>query len=259
MESTFTLLADGRVRDVPARVDGDRCAFPRGRRPRSRLGDQAAGALSGRALHPGARSRALADANGVDLAALAGCSAGRWRSTSASARPAWVTSAAERGAQLATLEAPDFTLPDLQRRAALAVRSSAARRFCWSPTPPGEAAAMTCRSGRHSTRSSRSTGSRWSPSPSTGTPRTRARSSRPRHRQHPSLIDTEHEVADLYGMINVPTAGLDRRARAYRASQRGRLRHRYLQGADRLRLRPLPGAAARLGEGGPDAAARPTR
>ena len=111
-----------------------------------------------------------------------------------------------RGAQLATLAGARLHAPRSRRPAALARPSNAARRSCWSPTPPGEAAATTCRSGRHCTRSSRTSASRSDhrrARPCADDPRPFIEAAAP---THPSLIDTEHRLADLYGIINVPTA-----------------------------------------------------
>jgi len=57
--------------------------------------------------------------------------------------------------------APDFSLPDLERKAplALGLRGRKVFLFCW---PPGEAAATTCRSGRRSTSGMRTAASRCS-------------------------------------------------------------------------------------------------
>jgi hypothetical protein len=58
----------------------------------------------------------LVDADGVDLAALARL-LGRPLALDVEERAAYLgTAAAERAAQLATLQAPDFTLPDLAGR-----------------------------------------------------------------------------------------------------------------------------------------------
>ena len=59
---------------------------------------------------------ALADATGVDLAAFASAIDRPLALDVAERAAALGTSAAERSARLATLEAPDFTLPDLQGR-----------------------------------------------------------------------------------------------------------------------------------------------
>ena len=114
-------------------------------------------------------------------------------------------SATERGARLASLEAPDFTLPDLDGHVRTPSPISAARRCCSSPGPPGEGAATTCRSGRHCTTSCGDAGlhrrhGRARPSADDARPYIEAAGA-----THPALIDTEHRVADLYGIINVPT------------------------------------------------------
>ncbi len=97
-ESTFTLIDDGRPVAVPARItDGS-----------VRL---SAGAVT-TALGP-----AVAGPSGeIDLAELA-ARLDRPLALDAAERAAYLgVSARERGARLASLEAPDFTLPDLDGR-----------------------------------------------------------------------------------------------------------------------------------------------
>ncbi len=115
MESTFTLLADGRIETMPARVDGDSVRLSRDDVARA-LGWEIKpqGLCKDELCVPVRDSAELADANGVDLSALARL-IGRPLALDAGERAACLgASAAERGARLATLEAPDFTLPDLQ-------------------------------------------------------------------------------------------------------------------------------------------------
>ena len=84
-------------------------------------------------------------------------------------------------------------------------RISGARRYSSSPTPPGEAAAATCPGGRPYTKSLKDEGfvvitvaierdaedvREW------------IEKANP---THPSLIDTEHLLAELYNITNVPT------------------------------------------------------
>ena len=115
-EPAFTLLDDGRSVEVPARVEGGVV----------RLSPRAVEALGWR-LEPeclcreglcvpvpaGAR---LATAGGIALDALAAL-LDRPLALDIEERAAWLgTSAADRASALASLEAPDFTLPDLDGR-----------------------------------------------------------------------------------------------------------------------------------------------
>jgi hypothetical protein len=93
-----------------------------------------------------------AEREGIELARRAQAS-GRPVAVDLDERTAYLGVAArERAAALASLEAPDFTLPDLGGRS-IRSRRIAARRCSSSPTGPGEGVVWTCRSGRRYTRS----------------------------------------------------------------------------------------------------------
>ncbi len=108
------LLDDGRAVDAPARFLGD-CV---------RLAPEAVAATVGWTLKPQGLCRgdacipvrpehALVHDGAIDLAALATL-LDRPLALDIPERVAWLgASAAERGARLASLDAPDFTLPDL--------------------------------------------------------------------------------------------------------------------------------------------------
>jgi hypothetical protein len=116
-DGRLTLIDDGRITEVPARVTGERIRI----RP-----DDVASAL-GWELKPEGLCRAgvciplrdraeLVDADGVDLAALA-VVLERPLALDVGEQAAYLgTGAATRAAELATLEAPEFTLPDLSGR-----------------------------------------------------------------------------------------------------------------------------------------------
>lgn len=102
--TTFTLLDDGHTRAVDARVENDRVLLSRAA-VRLALGE-AAGVAGG----------PLGSADEVDLADLAR-RLGRPLALDAAERTAWLgVSAADRGHALASLQAPDFALPDLGGR-----------------------------------------------------------------------------------------------------------------------------------------------
>ena len=116
-ESRFTIIDDGRSADVPARVRGDQV----------RLSPQALEQALGWTLKPEGlcrdnvcvplRARASVEmAEGVDLAGVASA-LGRPLALDVEARAAYLgVSAHERGQRLESLQAPDFTLPDLEGR-----------------------------------------------------------------------------------------------------------------------------------------------
>jgi hypothetical protein len=117
MAAQLTLIDDGRVIDVAARVSGDRV----------RLEPTDVAAALGWELKPEGLCRGgvciplrdapdVLDADGVDLAALARL-LGRPLALDVDERAAYLgAAAAARAAQLASLEAPEFTLPDLSGR-----------------------------------------------------------------------------------------------------------------------------------------------
>lgn len=115
--ATFTLLEDGRATEVAAVVGaaGVRLA------PdvvRASLGWELKpqGLCQGDACIPVRADHELRHADGVDLGVLASI-LGRPLAIDLDARVACLgASAAERGAQLGSLDAPDFTLPDLHGR-----------------------------------------------------------------------------------------------------------------------------------------------
>ena len=114
METPFTLLDEERPVAVPATIDGDRV----------RLSPAALRTATGWALKPEGLCRAercipvrqraaLAGDAGIDLAVCADL-LGRPLALDLAERAACLgASAADRGAQLQSLVAPDFTLPDL--------------------------------------------------------------------------------------------------------------------------------------------------
>jgi len=117
MTERSTIIDNGRVTHLPARVAGDRLY----------LSSDALHAALGWELKPQGLCQAercipvagqpgLVTADGVDLAALAALLS-RPLAVDIAERTAYLgASAAERSAQLTTLEAPDFTLPDLTGR-----------------------------------------------------------------------------------------------------------------------------------------------
>ena len=115
-DGRLTLIDDGRVVEIPARVSGDRV--------RLRPADVATGL--GWELKPEGLCRAgvcipvreaeLVDADGVDLVALARA-LDRPLALDVEERSAYLGApAAQRAAQLASLQAPEFRLPDLSGR-----------------------------------------------------------------------------------------------------------------------------------------------
>ena len=116
-EQTLTLIDDGHVSAVRAAIDGDHI----------RLNPEALRAALGWELKPQGLCRGavciptrsqpdLFTGDGVDLARVAALLA-RPLASDMQERVAYLgVSAADRSAQLASLEAPDFTLPDLNGR-----------------------------------------------------------------------------------------------------------------------------------------------
>ena len=116
-DSTFTIIDDGKPVTVPARVSGDTVRVPREALERAtgwtlKPEGLCRGALCV-PLRPGA---ALESADGVDLAGVA-AALGRPLALDTTERAAYLgVGAGDRARALAALEAPDFTLPDLDGR-----------------------------------------------------------------------------------------------------------------------------------------------
>lgn len=113
----FTLIDGERVATVPAAIDGDSVRIaPAALREATGWELKPEGLCKDDACVPVRDRAALADASGVDLAAFARA-LGRPLALDVAERAAALgTSAAERSARMATLEAPDFELPDLHGR-----------------------------------------------------------------------------------------------------------------------------------------------
>ncbi len=115
MSREFTVIDADRAVTVPCTVEGERVAV----RPevlRETLGWELKpeGLCKGDVCVPVRDPAALQCEGGVDLSAFASA-LGRPLALDLDQRSAALgTSASERGAQLASLEAPDFTLPDLE-------------------------------------------------------------------------------------------------------------------------------------------------
>lgn len=200
-----TLIDDGRQVDLPARIVGEAI-----RLTPAALHDALGWALKAEGLCRDATCIPVRDGGVVvdglvDLAAFARA-VGRPLALDAAERVAALGVAAGRRAeQLGTLEAPDFELPDLdgtrhalsaQRGKKVLLVAYASWCGCRYDLPQWQAlheelsdegfTMMTVALDK---------------SPDDARPFIEA--AQP---THPSLIDSDHRVADLYGMINVPTA-----------------------------------------------------
>ncbi|HTY19169.1 MAG TPA: TlpA disulfide reductase family protein [Myxococcota bacterium] len=203
--TSFTLLDDGRPVAVLAVADGDRVRIPPAAL-REALGWELRpqGLCRGERCVPVRDRAALSDERGVDLAAFARAIDRPLALDAAERAAALGSSAAERTAQLASLEAPDFALPDLsgrvhrlsdQRGRKVLLLAYASWCGCREDLPAWQAlyeelgaegfVPITVALDQ---------------SPADARPYIeRARPT------HPSLIDTEHRVAELYHVVNVPT------------------------------------------------------
>jgi hypothetical protein len=113
----FTLIDGDRVVALPASVEGDTVRIaPDALRDATGWELKPEGLCRGDVCVPVRDREALASDRGIDLAVLARALDRPLALDVAERAAALGTSAAERGAQLATLEAPDFTLPDLHGR-----------------------------------------------------------------------------------------------------------------------------------------------
>ena len=113
----LTLIDDGRAIEVPARFSAAGVRLqPAGVAAQLGWELKAEGLCRGALCVPVRNAPDLANAEGIDLVALASA-LGRPLALDLDERAAYLgASAAERGAQLATLQAPEFTLPDLSGR-----------------------------------------------------------------------------------------------------------------------------------------------
>jgi len=115
--ASFTLIDGDRVTQLAAVVAGDSVRIaPAALREATGWELKPEGLCKGNVCVPVRDRAALADPSGVDLAAFARA-LDRPIAIDASERAAALgTSAAERSARMATLDAPDFELPDLHGR-----------------------------------------------------------------------------------------------------------------------------------------------
>jgi len=116
-ETNFTLIDDGRSIDVAAHISGERVRLSP-ETVRQALGwELKPEGLCREAVCVPVRDRAaLLDADGIDLAGLARALQRPLALDAGEPAAYLAASAAERGAQLASLQAPDVTLPDLAGR-----------------------------------------------------------------------------------------------------------------------------------------------
>ena len=114
---TFTVLDDGRATAVEATVEGERVRIsPAGLTSALGWELKPEGLCRGPVCVPLRKSPELVAADGVDLAAFAQA-VGRPLALDPSERVAYVgVAAGDRARELASLEAPDFALPDLTGR-----------------------------------------------------------------------------------------------------------------------------------------------
>jgi hypothetical protein len=113
----FTLIEDGREHALEARVEGGAVRVaPESLRATTGWKLEPEGLCRGPVCVPVRERAALADDRGVDLAAFARALDRPLALDAAEGAAALGHSAGERGAQLVSLEAPDFRLPDLSGR-----------------------------------------------------------------------------------------------------------------------------------------------
>ena len=116
-DATFTVLDEGKPATVPARVSGDTVRLTREALERATGWTlKREGLCRGALCVPVRPGAALESADGVDLAAVA-AALGRPLALDPAERAAYLgVGASDRARALAALEAPDFTLPDLDGR-----------------------------------------------------------------------------------------------------------------------------------------------
>jgi len=116
-DSTFTILDEGKPVTVPARVSGDTVRLTREALERATGWTlKPEGLCRGALCVPVRPGAALESADGMDLGAVA-AALGRPLALDPAERAAYLgVGASDRARALAALEAPDFTLPDLDGR-----------------------------------------------------------------------------------------------------------------------------------------------
>ena len=113
----FTLIDGERAVEIPARLSGDAVRIaPEALHGATGWKLEPRGLCRGEVCVPVRDRAALADDSGVDLAAFARAIDQPLALDAAERAAALGTAAAERSARMATLEAPDFRLPDLAGR-----------------------------------------------------------------------------------------------------------------------------------------------
>ena len=203
----LTLICDDRTATVEADLAGERAARrPRSALDRHRLGPQARGPVPRRRLHPDVDvARAGRRRSPRPGRVRPADRPGRSSSTATSASPPWGPSASRRSQEMATLQAPDFTvdtidgdavsLGDFKGRKKLLVAFSS---WCGCRYDLPELGADQPRArARRGCRSSR-----WR---STRTPTRCARGSRRPRPRFPVLLDRDHVITERYSLVNVPT------------------------------------------------------
>lgn len=113
----FTLIDGERAVEIPAFCSGDAVRVaPEALREATGWKLEPRGLCRGEVCVPVRDRAALSDESGIDLAAFARAVDRPLALDVAERAAALGTGAAERSARMATLEAPDFTLPDLRGR-----------------------------------------------------------------------------------------------------------------------------------------------
>ncbi|MEO8605040.1 MAG: TlpA disulfide reductase family protein [bacterium] len=204
-ETNFTLIDDGRAVEVAARISGDSVRLSPAT-VHAALGWELKpeGLCQGAVCVPVRDRAALLNADGIDLAALAHALQ-RPLALEAGERVAYLAaSAAERGAQLASLQAPDVALPALDgtlhriadyRGKKVLLVAHASWCGCRYDLPAWQQLYAELKDYGFvvitvALDKSLEDARPWIEAAQAA---------------HPSLVDTEHRLADLYGMVNVPT------------------------------------------------------
>jgi hypothetical protein len=114
MSNTFTIIENGEASELQASVAGDRVSIPAAELERT-LGWtlKAEGLCRDEICVPVRNREALVDSSGIDLASFAAALGRPVAVDVAENAAALGTATHDQAARMATLDAPDFTLPDL--------------------------------------------------------------------------------------------------------------------------------------------------